>query len=203
MPLASRNSRFLRCLLAAGGLAAPAVAGAQQVETFEMTIAGFIDATVSGNGVQSLTFGMLTPGTPMVIAPLDPVAAKWRFTGIPNNNAGANRYADLAFVSLPSALGGPAGATLPIGSYEVRVALEKNGIDYYYFPSTYVVSPASPAIDPNPQINGGATPGAPGAGGNNGRALVVYMGATVSPSAGQRAGVYEGSLTLTFSPSSF
>jgi hypothetical protein len=191
-----------RCLAAAALVVAPAVAGAQQVETFEMAIAGFIDVNMSGSGVQNLEFGTLTPGIPTVVAPLDPVAAKWRFTGIPNNNAAANRYADLAFVSLPSVLGGPGGATLPIGSYQVRVALEKNGVDFYYFPATYVVTPASPAIDPNPRINGGTTPGAPGAGGNNGRSLVVYMGATVSPTAGQRAGVYEGTLTLTFSPSS-
>jgi hypothetical protein len=202
LPLVRRVPRIARCLAAAGCLGVPVAAGAQQVETFEMAISGFVDVTVSGSGVQSLTFGMLTPGTPMVVSPLDPVAAKWRFTGIPNNNAAANRYADLTFVSLPSVLGGPGGATLPIGSYQVRVALEKNGVDYYYFPSTYVVSPASPAIDPNPQINGGATPAAPGAGGDNGRSLVVYMGATVNPAAGQRAGVYEGTLTLTFSPSS-
>lgn len=194
--------RLLRNIAAACCIALPAAVGAQQVDTYEMPITGFVDVAISGSGIQSLQFGTLTPGTPTVVAPLDPVAAKWQFVGIPNNQAAANRYADLTFVSLPSALNGPGGATLPIGTYQVRVALEKNGVDYYYYPSTYTVTPASPGIDPNPQINGGATPTAPGVGGNNGRTLVVYMGATVSPTAAQRAGVYEGTLTLTFSPSS-
>ena len=195
-------SRFTRSLAAAGCVALPAAAGAQQVELYDMAIAGVVGGTLSGTGVRSLEFGTLTPGVPLVIAPLNSVSAKWRFTGIPNNNGAGNRYADLTFVSLPSTMSGPGGATLPIGTYQVRVGLEKNGTDYYYFPATYTVSPASPGINPNPQINGGTTPSAPGAGGNNGRALVVYMGATVSPAAAQRAGVYEGTLTLTFSPSS-
>lgn len=193
-------AQFLRSLVAAGSFALPAVAGAQQLETYDMAMAGFVNGIISGTGLRSLEFGALTPGTPLVVAPLDAVSAKWRFTDIPNNNAVANRYADLSFVSLPSTMAGPGGASLPIGTYRVRVALEKNGTDYHYYPATYSVSPASPGISPNPQINGGGTPIAPG--GNNGRALVVYMGATVSPAASQRAGVYEGTLTLTFSPSS-
>lgn len=190
-------------LLSACAVMAPASALAQELSSSsDMVVSGAIGVSVSGTGVRPLAFGTVSPGAATVVFPLATNSAKWRFANVPNNSGVNNRYADLNFISLPSALEGPSGALLPIGSYQVRVALEKNGTDYYMYPTTWSVSPANPSLDPNPRINGNTADSPPDApGGNAGRALVVYMGATVTPSVGQRTGTYVGTLTLTFATS--
>lgn len=174
-----------------------------QSATSSLPTTGFVDVPVSGGGVRDLDFGVLVPGVARVIAVNSASSAKWEFSNIPNNNGQNNRFADLSFSSLPAQLTGPGGATIPMSSFVVRVALAKGGTDYYSY-GDFTVTPASPTIDPNPRINptGGAgqPPAAPG--GNTGRSLVVYLGATVTPATWQRAGNYIGTLTLIFNTSS-
>lgn len=202
MSPAHRSSAILGLALLA--LGASSARAQMQTATSSLQTTGLVEAPISGGGVRNLDFGVLVPGVAQVIAVTSPTSAKWEFTGIPNNNRANSTYADLSFSSLPATLAGPGGATIPVSSYVVRVALAKNGADYYTY-GDYSVTPASPTVDPNPRINptGGAgqPPTAPGAGGDKGRSLVVYMGATVTPATWQRAGNYVGTLTLIFNTS--
>ena len=195
-----------RCAaMLAGIVLAPIAAHAQAgTSTFSMTAEGVVDVAMSGSGLRDLEFGVVTPGVAKTVDVTSVSAAKWRFANVRNNNGVNNRFADLVFLSLPAALQGPDGATLAVTGYTALVCLEKPAdSDYYCYPSSTLTS-ASPTIDPNPQINptgGGGLQPPTAPGGNTGRSLVVYLGATVVPAVDQPSGTYLGTVTLTLNTS--
>lgn len=202
-----RLTTLCRCaaVVAGAGVFVPVGAAAQAATSeLQMTAEGIIDVAITGSGVRNLEFGVVTPGVPVTVGVTSTTSAKWRFSNLPNNNGQNNRFADLAFTALPATLNGANGATMAVTGYTARVCLEKPTDSDYYCYGDYAVSPAAPGIDPNPRINptGGAgePPTAPG--GNTGRALVVYLGATVAPATNQPSGTYIGTVTLTFITSS-
>jgi hypothetical protein len=183
-----------------GALFPTAMVAQSGTKELQMTAEGIIDVMISGAGVRDLQFGAVTAGISKTVDVGSVSSAKWRFANLPNNNGNNNRFADLTFISLPPHLDGANGARLPVSGYVARVCLEKPLDSDYHCYGDYVVSPASPSIDPNlrinPTDNAGGPPTAPG--GNAGRTLVVYLGATVTPAVDQPGGTYLGAVTLTF-----
>jgi hypothetical protein len=127
------------------------------------------------SGIRPLAFGTLLPGVAATVLPTDPnFSGQFNLTG-PNND-----YVLLTF-SLPSAMTGPGGATLPLvfgGSSVGYSASSSTGSETTFDPhTTQQVRLAHNA--------GGAGTGA------------VFLGGTASPSVSQRAGSYSATVTLS------
>src|SRR5713101_211177 len=125
---------------------------------------------ISVQGVRSLTFGAVLPGVPRVIPRTDPVGSgQFNITGARNSQV------QLTF-TLPSAMTGPSGATMPIAFA---------GNDAGYSQSQAIGSQV--AFDPKQSFL--ATLNSRGRGS-------VFVGATARPAPTQRAGSYTATLTL-------
>lgn len=149
--------RSLLLLLTLGALASRSLAGQGKPLTV--------------NGVRPLGFGTVLPSVPQTVLRTDPVnSGQFDLKG-PNS---AN--VELAF-SLPAAMTGPGGATLP---------LSFGGSDAGYSPTQAIGSQVG--FDPK-QIFAGQLS-------KTGRAS-VFLGATALPQASQRAGSYTASVTLS------
>lgn len=134
-------------------------------------IAGAQGKPLNVTGVRGLTFGAVFPGVPVVISRTDPANAGQfdityaRFSPI-----------QLTF-TLPIAMVGPAGATLPLvfGSSDAGYSSSETITSQVGFDPK---QPFSTALD------------------KNGRAA-VFIGATAQPAPSQRAGPYTATITLT------
>lgn len=123
------------------------------------------------NGVRALAFGTVLPGVPRVVLRTDPVnSGQYDIKG-PNS---AN--VQLTF-SLPTAMTGPGGATMP---------LSFGGSDAGYSSTQSITSQVG--FDPK-QVFVGQLP-------KNGRAS-VFLGCTAQPQGTQRAGSYTAIVTLS------
>jgi hypothetical protein len=122
-------------------------------------------------GVRGLTFGTVLPGVPTVISRTDPVGS-----GQFDVSGGKNLQIQLSF-TLPSAMVGPAGATMP---------LVFGGSDAGYSSPETITSQVG--FDPKQPFVTALD--------RNGRAS-VFIGATAQPAPSQRAGAYTATLTLT------
>ncbi len=124
----------------------------------------------SVTGVRPLTFGTVFPGVASVVSRTDPAnSGEFDVKGHPGGTA------SLTFL-LPAVMTGPAGATLP---------LVFGGGDGGFSGSQSINNQV--AFDPR-------TPYLATFVGNR---AAVFLGGTANPSAGQRAGSYTGTVTLT------
>jgi hypothetical protein len=193
--------RSLRALLLLPALALPSIVGAQ-TSTGNLGVVAVIDVALVGAAVRDLDFAYVTPGSNQTVAPSDAsgcagcFSGKWTFAGLLTGNNPARRNASLTFTQLPAVLTSASGATLPLSwTNSARSCLFKSGLEYFCFPAYTPVEGAA-HLD---QINGAGAPGSasePGGGGR--RDLNVYLGGIAAPTAGQRAGYYTGTITLTF-----
>lgn len=149
----------LRCLLVLALCAAPASRLGAQGRPITVT------------GVRQLTFGVVLPGVPRVIARTDPAnSGQFNLTGTKDTQV------QLTF-TLPSVMAGPGGATM---------AITFGGGDAGYSVTQSIGSQVG--FDPKQAFL--ATLNKSGRGS-------VFVGATALPAPTQRAGTYTGTLTLT------
>lgn len=126
---------------------------------------------VRAQGVRSLAFGTLLPGIPQPVSPGDPLrSGQFDLSG--------TRFSTVQLVfSLPAAMVGPAGASLPL-------AFGANDAGY----SVSQTVAAQVGFDPRTPFL--ATLNRTGRGS-------VYLGGTARPSLSQPPGPYSGTVTLT------
>lgn len=150
----------LPTLVVAALLAAPTLAAAQG------------GRPLSVRGTQGLTLGNVIPGVPTTIPYTDGArAAQFEIRGQRGEEVEV-------FFTLPGALAGPAGATMPLAFAANAAGLSLTG------------NPAS-ASPRNPALPFTVRPTA-----NNGRAY-VFLGVTALPTGVQRAGAYSGTVSVT------
>ena len=126
---------------------------------------------VTVSGVRPLVFGAVFPGVPLFIARTDPAnSGQFDLTGNKNSQV------RLVF-TLPAAMAGPAGATMPLAF---------GGSDAGYSDTQAIGSQV--AFDPKQPFLATLS--------KNGRGS-VFIGGTAQPGSAQRAGPYTGTLTLT------
>ena len=123
-------------------------------------------------GIQGVSFGSMLPGVSTIVSRTDALrAARFDIKG-----AGTSRIVELRF-TLPAALSGPGGATLPL-SYTAG--------DGGFSAEQSVAS----QIGFDPRTAYTATLSGPGRGS-------VFLGCRATPAANQAAGNYSATLTLT------
>jgi hypothetical protein len=123
------------------------------------------------SGQRDLSFGTVLPGVPRIVLRTDPVnSGMFEITG--------QRFSlvQLTFI-LPPVMLGPSGATMPLAFGAGTAGFSFSGA----ITSQFGFNPAQQFI---------------GILNNTGRAS-VFLGGTASPGAGQPAGSYAGSVTLT------
>lgn len=122
-------------------------------------------------GVRGLTFGVVFPGVPVTILRTNP-------TGSGQFDISAAKFSPVVLTfTLPSAMNGPAGATMPLlfGASDAGYSSPETITSQVGFDPRL---PYTTALD------------------KNGRAA-VFVGGTATPTASQRAGSYTATLTLT------
>lgn len=130
-------------------------------------------AQVSVAGIRNLAFGPVIVGIPSTVAPSDAIrSGQYRFTA----PAGARVRIDF---DLPSQLGGPSGAKLPIKFAKTDAVAVGNAAG-----SVPIV------LDPNPKANQKYDMGA-------NTAVNVFLGGTVTPATNQAPGSYVATIVLT------
>ncbi|HEV8305520.1 MAG TPA: hypothetical protein VGQ25_11195 [Gemmatimonadales bacterium] len=122
-------------------------------------------------GVRGITFGAVLPGVPRVIPRTDPANSGQL------DIRGPNQIQVLLTFILPLTMTGPAGALMP---------LTFSSADAGYSQSQSIASQVG--FDPRQPFTATLS--------NNGRGS-VFVGATASPAANQRAGAYTATITLT------
>ena len=187
--------RSLVCLLLA------AIIGGHELDaqsaTGNVTINALLEGQLTGLGVRDLDFGRMMPGVTQSITPDNAAACTgctsgmFTFSGLFAGNNVARRYARLSF-ALPTQLTSPQGQTLtPTWTNAARACLTK-AAEYFCYP---LWTPSNGTFN-SVQINGPGSPATPPGGGQ--RAMNVYLGGTIAVPAAQAAGVYIGTVTLTF-----
>ena len=190
-----RAVRSLICLLLAvviGGREMDA-----QTAVGNVSISALLEGEVTGLGVRDLDFGRMIPGVTQSIAPNNTssctgcTSGMFTFSGLLGTANIARRYARLSFL-LPAQLTSPQGNTLtPTWTNAARACLAK-AAEYFCYPAW---TPSS-GVYTSVQINGPGSPATPPGGGQ--RTMNVYLGGTIAVPAAQAAGVYIGTVTLTF-----
>ena len=180
-------------------LAMPFVARAQ---TANMQVSAIIDVALIGEAIRNLAFGYVTPGQSQTVASSETpgcagcTSGKWSIQGLFKGNQPNRRNMAITFTQLPASLANASGATMPLTwTNAAKACLTKGGIEYYCFPS-YTPTQGATVLH---QINGAGAPGsAAEPNGGGARNLDVYLGGIATPTAGQRAGYYTGTITLQF-----
>ncbi|MDB4883560.1 MAG: hypothetical protein JWL95_2326 [Gemmatimonadetes bacterium] len=144
-----------------------------------------LTAPLSGVGTRALQFGMIVPGTTSVtVQPRSRSGGEFRITGVRNRKS-----IDISF-TLPTALAGPAGATIPLnfnGNYAGLCEIDASGncdlASYFTW---------NPVITPSYRDT--PTRYKPGRKVYSYDDYQVYLGGVASPSVTQRQGNYTASI---------
>ncbi|HEV2733430.1 MAG TPA: hypothetical protein VGV85_01280 [Longimicrobiaceae bacterium] len=185
-----RLRRSLPLLAAALGIAGPADGQAPRPQATGGLIASatILEAPIVGTGVNPLTFGSISPGTTSVtVLPRTPAGGEWRLSGVRNRKSIAISF------TLPAALTGPGGATIPLsfnGNYAGLCEIDNSG--QCVLASYFTWNPVTtPTFTDTPERY---TPG---------RKVYaydtysLYIGGRALPPATPRAGSYTGTIGLT------
>jgi hypothetical protein len=124
-------------------------------------------------GVRPLSFGVVLPGVPATVQRTDPTNSGYFTIG---TGAQQGQNIQLTF-TLPVVLAGPAGATMPIVFGSTGAGYSATGS----IASQVGFDPRQPFVTQAGQTATSA----------------VFLGGTVNPTAGQRAGSYSAIVTLT------
>lgn len=133
-----------------------------------------------------MNFGAVVPGTSVTVAPNTPQGAEFRISGL------LGRKSVSLTLTLPAALTGPGGASIPIsfsGSTAASCELDLLGVCQTASYSTWdpvtsptmLVRPIKVGRGPKVFVND---------------VLALYLGANIAPPATQRAGLYAASATV-------
>ena len=193
--------RILRAVpLVLGALAATLAAGrlAHAQANGSVGFSALVEAQTTGQGVRDLDFGRIVPGATQAVAPdntascVGCTSALFTFLDLLQGNQAARRFARLEF-TLPAQLTHAQGFTLsPTWTNAARACLEKGGAEYFCYAAWTPVTGTFQSL----QINGAGSPGTPPGPGT--RNMNVYLGGSLAVPASQPAGVYLGTVTLTF-----
>jgi hypothetical protein len=170
----SRTIRFgaaaaLGGLLLLGSLAAPASAQVTASASILATANVSGIAPLTATGVNDLTFGAVTAGTPATPASLSANAGRW-------NISGQVSYPVHITFALPSVLTGPGATTIPISFGGT------DGLLWSPYPATHTTFNPNAIFFTTTDVAGNLTVGITG---------------TVSPPLGTTTGLYTGTITLT------
>jgi len=144
-----------------------------------------LTAPLSGVGTRALQFGVIVPGTTSVtVLPRSSAGGEFRITGVKSRKS-----VDISF-TLPAALTGPGGATIPLdfnGNYAGLCEIDTTGACETASYTTW--NPVT-----TPSFRDQPTRYKPGRKVFTYDAYQVYLGGTASPAASQRQGTYTASI---------
>jgi hypothetical protein len=182
MVTATRTARLTTIIFAAL-VATTAVLGAQSTGSLAVS-AVVLAPALTGASVRSLSFGVVRPGKPSVVAPNSAQGAQYRLTGLKSRKS-----VDISF-TLPSSLTGPEGATIPLNFNGNTAALcEVDTSNTCVAGSYFAWNPVT-----TPTYHDMPTRYAPG------RKLYtydyydLYIGGTATSAPGQTPGIYNGAI---------
>lgn len=178
-----RHALALVALFVTAPVAAFAQAG---ITTGIATSVDILFPPVTGGGVRPLNFGVVVPGTTVSVAPQSAQGAEFRISGLLGRKS-----VDLT-LTLPAALDGPGGATIPLnfsGGNAAACELNLLGIC-----QTVTLVSWDPVANPTTRVR--PTKFGPGPKVFVNDQLALYLGAAVAPPATQRAGHYTASATI-------
>jgi hypothetical protein len=178
---------LLVCAMAGAALCAALPARAQSGAVGASATVVFPPLT--GTGVRGLQFGGMLPSAgPVTVLPSSAVAGEWRLTGVRGRKS-----LDIAF-TLPTALQGPGGATLPVSFNGNFAALcEVDDATQVCQTASYVAwNPVTtPVFRDTPERY---RPGRPRFSDDS---YSIYIGGVVTPAPAQVAGSYTGVVGIT------
>jgi hypothetical protein len=180
-----RTSRILvwLTLLIAAPVAAFPQAG---VTSGVVTSVDILFPPVTGGGVRPLNFGTVLPGTTVAVAPQTAQGAEFRIGGLLGRKS-----VDLT-LTLPTVLTGPGGATIPLSFAGANAAACE--LNVFGVCQTASLVSWDPVTSPSTRVR--PTKFGPGPKVFVNDQLALYLGASVSPAATQRAGHYTASATV-------
>jgi len=174
--------RVLLASLLLGVLSARATA---QITAGMPVLLDILTAPLSGVGTRALQFGVIVPGTTSVtVLPRSSAGGEFRITGVKSRKS-----VDISF-TLPAALTGPGGATIPLdfnGNYAGLCEIDTTGACETASYTTW--NPVT-----TPSFRDQPTRYKPGRKVFTYDAYQVYLGGTASPAASQRQGTYTASI---------
>lgn len=173
----------LSALLTVAPLAAFAQAG---LTTGLPTSVDILFPPISAGGVRPVNFGTVVPGTTIAVAPRTPQGAEFHIGGLLGRKS-----VDIT-LTLPTVLTGPGGATVPLSFAGANAAACE--LDLLGVCQTASLVTWDPVATPTTRVR--PTKFGPGPKVFVNAQLALYLGASVSPPATQRAGHYTASATV-------
>ena len=177
----------LRRVLIALALLAVVPAGRleAQITAGITSVADILAAPLTADGTRALRFGVIVPGTTTVtVLPGSAAGGEFRLSGVKNRKS-----VDISF-TLPAAMTGPAGATIPLnfnGNFAGLCEIDTSGS---------CVSASYTTWNPvtTPSFHDQPTRYKPGRPRFTYDSYQVYLGGTATPAANQRQGTYTASI---------
>jgi hypothetical protein len=167
--------------------AAPATAFAQAgITSGVATSVDILFPAITGGGVRPLSFGIVVPGTTVSVAPRSAQGAEFHIAGLLGRKS-----VDLT-LTLPTVLTGPGGATIPLTFAGANAAACE--LDVLGNCQTASLVSWDPVATPTTRVR--PTKFGPGPKIFVNDQLALYLGASVAPTATQRAGHYTASATV-------
>ena len=166
--------------------AAPAERLRAQITAGITSVADILAAPLTANGTRALRFGVIVPGTTSVtVLPGSAAGGEFRLSGVKNRKS-----VDISF-TLPAAMTGPAGATIPLdfnGNYAGLCEIDDA--------TGSCVSASYTTWNPitTPSFHDQPTRYKPGRPRYTYDSYQVYLGGTATPAANQRQGTYTASI---------
>ena len=173
----------LTALLAAAPAAAHAQAGITAGVT---TTVDILFPPITASGVRPVNFGTVVPGTSVTAAPQTPQGAEFHIGGLLGRKS-----VDIT-LTLPSVLTGPGGATVPLNFAGANAAACE--LDLLGICQTASLVSWDPVATPTTRVRPTKFGKGPKVFVND--QLALYLGATVTAPATQRAGHYTASATV-------
>jgi hypothetical protein len=170
-------------------LAAPAARAGAQITAGILSVADILAAPLTGTGSRALRFGVIVPGTTTVtVLPGSASGGEFQISGVKNRKS-----VNISF-TLPAAMTGPAGATIPLdfnGNFAGLCEIDTSGTCVAASFTTW--NPVT-----TPTFNDKPTRYKPGRPRYTFDAYQVYLGGTATPAANQRQGTYTATIGLLF-----
>ena len=162
---------------------------AQSTDTGTIQGRALVIQGIDVTNVTDLDFGWVSPGLAKTlnlanVATGGQVGEGTQTTGVLSVSAAAGSNVNIQFTTLPTALTGPAAATLPIGTWTAGWHTANpfaGGTTFAAGTATQVAAGNFPTNDIGGSVNG----------------IYVFIGATVTPGATQAAGSYAANIVLT------
>lgn len=176
-------------VLALASLLVAAPAGAFAQAGITTGLAASVDILfppITASGIRPVTFGIVVPGTTVSVAPQSPQGAEFHIGGLLGRKS-----VDIT-LTLPTVLTGPGGATIPLSFAGANAAACE--LDLLGICQTASLVSWDPVATPTTRVR--PTKFGPGPKIFVNDQLALYLGASVSAPATQRAGHYTASASV-------